>query len=472
MRFTIQRKLFYSHFIAVVLVSGSIGTFFYQSAVDMLFKRLQSRLMNSAAMISRAIDADNLVNIRASADVTIPSYQKNLQLIREFQAANDDIAFIYVMRKEGDKVVFVLDSDRSQEQALPGRIYTEEVPNLKKGFTILTADEKIACDEWGCFLSGYAPLKNGKGNYLLGIDMRADEVHQKFRDIRIAGIISLIFSIFLAYLFSWMLASRITRPIRLLVKRTNEIADGQFFGQVAINSRDEIGDLAKSFNIMSRCLNENNECTQQAMKDLEETKDSLENRVSERTARLADLNEQLRQEIEERKRAEATLEKAAATDYLTGLHNRRAMIALLEQEVKRIHRSGTDSSILLIDLDHFKDVNDNFGHETGDKVLINVAHMLRDILRDQDAVARWGGEELLILLPGTSISGAVAVAEKIRMRFVDHPFTIDDQQIRITASIGVCPMTRGMSTDECFRRADTALYQAKSKGRNQTVAAN
>lgn len=472
MLLTIQRKLFYSHFIAVVLVSGSIGTFFYHSAVSTLFSRLQGRLMNSAAIISRVIDANDLTDIRKPEDVAVPSYQKYLKLLREFQEANVDIAFIYVMRKEGDNIVFVIDSDRSEEQALPGRNYTADAPKLIHGFTNLIADKEIVCDEWGCFLSGYAPLKNGQGNYLVGIDMRADEVQRKFYNIRIAGIISLVFSIILAYLFSWMLASRITRPIRLLVKRTSEIADGMFVGEVAIDSPDEIGDLAKAFNVMSKCLIESNECTQHAMTDLKEARDTLENRVEERTARLAEVNEQLRLEIEEKKRAEAALEKAATTDYLTGLLNRRAMIALLDHEVKRVQRSGTDSSIILIDLDHFKDVNDNFGHETGDKVLVHVARTLGHMLRDQDIVARWGGEEILILLPDTSLEGAVAVAEKIRSRFADNPFRIDDQHIRITVSIGVCPMTKGISIDECFRRADTALYQAKSEGRNRTVAAD
>ncbi len=139
------------------------------------------------------------------------------------------------MRKGDDGVVFVIDSDTSPDQSLPGRKYTASVPNLHRGFTRLTADQKILCDEWGCFLSGYAPLKNGQGNYLIGIDLRADEVNRKFRAIRIAGIILLICSIILAYLFSRFLASRITRPIRLLVKRTREIADGVFVGRVDIN---------------------------------------------------------------------------------------------------------------------------------------------------------------------------------------------------------------------------------------------
>jgi diguanylate cyclase (GGDEF)-like protein len=471
MRLTIRQKLFYTHFLAVIMVSGSIGTFFYQSAVNNLFSSLQARLKNSAAIISRVIDAADLAGIRTSGDVGSQAYQKYLALLRAFEDANQDIAFIYVMRKTGDDIIFVIDSDSSPDQALPGRRYTADVPNMARGFTTLVADSDIACDEWGCFLSGYAPLKNGGGEYLVGIDMRADEVRRKFLDIRIAGAISLIFSIILAYLFSWWLAKRITRPIRLLVERTAEIADGVFAGRVESDTRDEIGELARAFNRMSSRLNESHQSNQQGMADLKDARISLERRVRERTAEIAEVNAQLLNEIEERKRVEEALAKAATTDYLTDLLNRRAMTIFLDHEVKRIQRSGTGSSVLLIDVDHFKDINDNFGHETGDKVLMDIARQLKALLRDQDVIARWGGEELLILLPETALTGAMQVAEKIRAGFADAPLTVGDQRIRVTVSIGVCPLTPEMTIDDCIRRADVALYQAKAGGRNRVVAA-
>ncbi len=471
MRFTIQKKLFYSHFLVIILVSGSIGTYFYHSAISTLFKQLQNRLMNSAALISRAMDANDIVDIKGPQDASLPAYQNYLKMLREFQTANKDIAFIYIMRKQGEDIVFVIDSDTSDAQAHPGKLYDVEVPNMKHGFENLTADSKITCDEWGCFLSGYAPLKNGKGQYLLGIDMRADDVQQKFRTIRIAGLVSLVLSFLLAYGFSKIQAARIIRPISLLVRRSSEIADGIFPGQVEVDTRDELSDLANAFNTMSNRLRKSHEHTQQAMNELQDARNSLETRVVERTARLAEVNEQLRQEIEERKRAEAALETAATTDYLTGMINRRAMISLLEQEFKRIKRSGEGSSIILIDLDHFKQVNDRFGHEMGDKLLMYVSQTLRNMLRDQDAVARWGGEEILILLPGTEKAGAKEVAEKIRLHFAENPAVIDDQKISMTASLGVCQMEREMSIDECFHRADKALYQAKTDGRNRTVMA-
>ena len=469
LRFTIQRKLFYSHFTAVILVSGSIGTFFYKSAVDSLFVNLQSRLRNSAALISRSIDARELVDIRNPADITRPVYLKYLKQLREYRSANEDIAFIYIMRREGENVVFVIDSDSSEEQALPGRVYDADAPNLVAGFSELKADQEILCDEWGCFLSGYAPLKNGNGSYLVGIDMRADEVRQKFSTIRLTGFISLLLSILLALMFSRILAARITRPIRLFVKRTAEIADGHFVGKVNIESKDELGDLAQAFSTMSDQLNKSHERTQKALHDFEDSQSNLEHRVVERTARLSELNDQLLAEIEERKRAEAALEKAATTDYLTQLHNRRSMISILNHEMGRIERSGKESSLIMLDLDEFKKVNDSFGHEAGDAVLIHMGKLLKNLVRKQDVIARWGGEELLIILPETDQEGAAAVAEKLRKAVADEPLAFFDHRIRVTVSMGVSHMGKGMSIDECIRRADKALYRAKSEGRNKTV---
>jgi len=468
-RFTIKRKLFYSHFIAVILVSGSIGTFFYKSAVDSLFANLQSRLRNSAALISRSIDANDLAEIRNPGDVTRPAYLKYLGQLREYRSANKDIAFIYVMRLEGKNVVFVIDSDSSAEQALPGRVYDADVPNLLAGFSELKADQEILCDEWGCFLSGYAPLKNGNGRYLVGIDMRADEVRQKFSTIRLTGLISLLLSILLAFVFSRVLAVRITRPIRLFVKRSAEIAEGHFVGKVNIESKDELGDLARAFNTMSDRLSQSHEGMQSALHDLEDSRSNLEHRVRERTARLAELNDQLLAEIEERKRAEAALEKAATTDYLTRLHNRRSMISILNHEMGRMERSGKESSLIMLDIDEFKKVNDNFGHEAGDAVLRHLGKLLKSLVRKQDVIARWGGEELLIMLPETEQEGAAAVAEKLRSTVADQPLEFYGQPIRVTISLGVSRMGKKMSMDECIRKADQALYRAKSEGRNKTV---
>ena len=472
MRLSIKNKLFLSHFLAIVLVSGSVGTFFYRTAADSLFDSLRARLRNSAALLSRALDARELEAIRTPADITLPAYQQGLRLLRDYRATNKDIAFLYVMRQERGRIHFVLDSDPTSGQALPGQPYDAPFPRLWEGFHAYSADDEIVRDQWGYFLSGYAPLKNGAGRYLVGLDMRADEVQRKFRTIRIAGLASLGVSIVLAWAFSWWLARRITRPVHTLVARAGEIAEGRLEGTVEDDGQqDEIGDLARAFNRMSARLAASRQETEGAMEKLRESYDTLEHRVRERTAELAAVNEDLRREIEGRVRVEQELAKAATTDFLTGLLNRLAMLRLLEQEMGRIQRTTAPFSLVLGDLDNFKTINDTFGHEAGDEVLIRVASILRDNLRAQDAVARWGGDELLMFLPETPPAGALEVARKILEAMSACSIEADGQRLEVRLSLGVSAIAPGMTVNDCLRLADRALYRAKSAGRNRVVAA-
>ncbi|MBP7865363.1 MAG: diguanylate cyclase [Acidobacteria bacterium] len=471
MRLSIQTKLFLSHFAAIVLVSGSVGTFFYKVAVDSLDDSLKARLQNSAAFLSQVLDARALEEIRGPGDAARPDYLENLRRLRELQATNPDIAFIYVMRLENDRVVFVLDSDTSREQALPGQPYDAPFPRLREGFRAYAVDDEITRDRWGYFLSGYAPLKNGNGRYLVGLDMRADEVQMKFQTIRITGAVSLCLSIALAWLFSLLLARRITRPIRRLVVRTGEIAEGRLEGEVETRAGDEVGDLAGAFNTMAARLAESRTETRQAMDKLKEAHDTLEQRVEERTAELAEVNADLRREIAERERAEKALAKAATTDFLTGLLNRPAVLALIEQEAERVKRGTPDFSLILADLDHFKEINDSHGHEAGDEVLLKFSRILRESVRGQDAVARWGGDEMLLFLPETPTNGAVAVARKVLTAVSETPLESGGQFFRLTVSLGVSTFRPGMTVTDCFRLADEALYRVKAGGRNGVAAA-
>jgi diguanylate cyclase (GGDEF)-like protein len=471
MRIPIQRRLLYSHFLAVVLVSGSIGTLFYRAALDSLYESLRVRLQNSAALLSRSIDARELEEIRAPLDIERPAYRRYLELLREYQSSNEDIAFIYVMRLQGEEVIFVLDSDASSEQALPGTVFYEEAPRLRAGFSSVAADDEITSDRWGSFLSGYAPLKNGEGRYLVGLDMRADEVDRKLSRLRVAGVGSLGLSIVLAYAFSSFMARRITRPVHLVTTRSREIAAGVLEGEVEVRSGDELEELANAVNTMSLRLRESHERTQGALFELAEARDSLELRVEERTARLAQVNERLTREMGEREKAEEALARAATTDYLTGLTNRRAMLQRLEEETARAQRSGRPFTILLADLDRFKQINDRYGHETGDHALVAIADLLRAMVRKQDLVARWGGEELLVFLPETPLAGGLEVAEKIRAGLADQPHCVLGRELVVTISVGVAEVSGEVSITEAVRAADAALYRAKAAGRNRVESA-
>lgn len=166
------------------------------------------------------------------------------------------------------------------------------------------------------------------------------------------------------------------------------------------------------------------------------------------------------------------LELLATKDFLTGLSNRRDFLERAGQEEKRFKRIGRPFSLILLDIDHFKKVNDTFGHACGDKVLINVSRTLEDSLRAQDILARWGGEEFICLLPETGGDGVKSAAEKIRTDLKSHGHACSDGDVSITVTLGVCVYDGSCTIAECIRRADDALYKGKNRGRNQVVFAN
>jgi len=204
---------------------------------------------------------------------------------------------------------------------------------------------------------------------------------------------------------------------------------------------------------------------------LQQARDLLELRVAERTQDLMDVNERLLHEVAERARAEELLAQAARSDPLTGLMNRRAMLEHLEYQAARFQRNQVPFSLLLGDLDLFKSINDTFGHDAGDQALIQTTHFLVHGIRTQDLVARWGGEEFLILLPDTDLEGALVVAEALRKGVAAKAVVVGDKRLHLTLSIGVASYGLHQSISQCIKAADRALYEGKLQGRNRVVAA-
>ena len=167
----------------------------------------------------------------------------------------------------------------------------------------------------------------------------------------------------------------------------------------------------------------------------------------------------------------ARLEQLAQTDPLTQLLNRRALTERISAEMERALRYDATLALLMIDLDHFKKVNDSYGHLVGDDVLRDVGQLLLETIRGSDIVARYGGEEFLMLLPETDDTGAEAFAERIRLAVQQHPFNggAGGTALALTASIGVAvyPAARIESVEDLLARADAALYRAKADGRNR-----
>ncbi len=181
---------------------------------------------------------------------------------------------------------------------------------------------------------------------------------------------------------------------------------------------------------------------------------------------------QLKTLQDELRRSNRLLLELAQTDPLTRLCNRRSLTEMLENELNRCQRNATPCSLIMADIDHFKQVNDQYGHQAGDDVLVTVADLLREQLRPYDLAARYGGEEFCLVLPETSLTQAEEVAERIRKRVENYTFKGATADLHLTISLGVATLSgeSEQSENKLIRLADEALYLAKNNGRNRVEA--
>ena len=243
------------------------------------------------------------------------------------------------------------------------------------------------------------------------------------------------------------------------------VFEGMLEGQVdeirsVVNSKNDLGELGHS-------ITEHLGLIIQAMHAFSSEENGRE---AELTQQLSDMQLKLDEMEKLAEAAQHAIEeqrRKAMHDALTGLPNREAYQQRLEQEVQRIKRYGGKLSLMVCDVDLFKRINDSYGHLAGDKVLKIIAKSLQKNLRDSDFIARFGGEEFVVLMPETSTSEAKIVAEKLRTKIEESPFNFKKEPVQITVSFGISEFAKGESADEVFSRADKALYVAKDKGRNQ-----
>lgn len=180
--------------------------------------------------------------------------------------------------------------------------------------------------------------------------------------------------------------------------------------------------------------------------------------------RIKQLQDELRERMHE-------LDLLASTDPLTGLYNRRFFFQRMEEELSRANRTGNPICLAYIDIDHFKLINDTYGHQAGDAILMQASQIMTHLLRRSDVLGRIGGEEFLILLPDTNGAGGERIAERLRQRVEEASFVFEETVIDVTISIGVYHATDPLvlGVDELVQRADAALYAAKQGGRNRIV---
>ena len=189
-------------------------------------------------------------------------------------------------------------------------------------------------------------------------------------------------------------------------------------------------------------------------------------RQLQKIVKISDHYQQMLQELND------TLRIASTQDTLTGLFNRRFMLDRLQNEAALTKRRNNTFSLLLVDVDHFKKINDNFGHDAGDKALVAIANALTLALRASDVCARWGGEEFLILLLDTNEADSVEIANRLRRAVCTLSFPEVAPDIHITVSIGLAEHRANNSLEAAIKRADVALYAAKAGGRNRVCRAS
>ena len=226
--------------------------------------------------------------------------------------------------------------------------------------------------------------------------------------------------------------------------------------------------LVVRLNRAARNAQRNESAQIKANKELQELQTVLEERVEHRTTELDFSNQQLMVQLERINSLKAILQQEAIHDSLTGLFNRRHLDEILPIELARSKRANTPLTILMLDIDHFKNINDTYGHQVGDAVLQSMGNTLKTNVRAGDIVCRYGGEEFILVFPGMQAADGQARAEKLRMMIESQMISAKDQLIGVTLSIGgsVYPKD-GNSGDELISQADLALYRAKQNGRNR-----
>jgi len=240
----------------------------------------------------------------------------------------------------------------------------------------------------------------------------------------------------------WYIARYISSPIVELIDLSRRMTTTELKSN-ALKFHNEISNLKDTFTIMKKSIeNKNNE--------LLKNKEDLEKQIDIRTRELKLL---------------------ASTDELTNLHNRRYFLDTAKGILELAKREPTELSILMIDIDSFKNINDTYGHDFGDKVIVHVSKILQELVRITDCVCRWGGEEFVVLLPGTSSMRAILTAEKIRSGIEESALKYNDKEVVVTVSIGISDINFKYSTkfEYFLHNADLALYEAKRDGRNKVV---
>jgi diguanylate cyclase (GGDEF)-like protein/putative nucleotidyltransferase with HDIG domain len=437
MRFGTKLAIFF--WVCTISITALTVSLLYRESVSAIRKEAQANLASTALSASRLVDADIHSKIKDATDEAGKHYHVIQWRLRRFRELNPKIRHIYTLVRSSkpDELKFIVDVGVNPpllaHVGCPWDV--TDRPDVNNAFRRATTDPVIRRDKWGTWLSGYAPVRDSEGRTvaIVGLDMSADQLLRAEDTIRLSGVLAVLTAFVLATVLSLALSAKISKPIMQLTDATRQIADGNLDYTISIESNDEIGSLASSLNRMVASLRE----------------------------------------------SQAGLLKRANTDGLTAMYNHRYFHERLGQELKRAIRYNRPLSLLMMDLDGFKVVNDNLGHPAGDAILRNFATVLASEIRDIDIAARYGGDEFAVILPETGIEEAVQIAERIRATVDERAHLTDgdsgeaggaghsNSDWKITLSVGVaeCP-THARQRDALVAAADIAMYHAKNVSQN------
>ncbi len=399
------------------LLAG-VGYYFYQSSL-LSFQTAINYKFNQMASIIQAKSEISAVVIPVNDYVMFnhPDEEKNYRVLSE-RIASRLIELETLFAEENAR--------QSQVYVSVLRAVNKEWENLDKLARVIFSAEDDHSDKKPRLLDEFNNRLYIIINYMTNLHQL---LHQNIKDIDaklqtqqkiilVLIFLSILLALAGAFGFIFLFIQQVLKPIKILEAGTIEFGKGNLKKRITLKTENELGRLAQAFNIMAD-----------------------------------------------------EMEKLATQDALTGLLNRRAFFRELETDLYRSMRYQRHSSLLFLDIDHFKRVNDNYGHQTGDRTLTEIARLLKKELRVPDRIARYGGEEIAILLPETNEAQAQIIAERLRKKIEQHEFsTTSGEPFHITTSIGIAIYPGDAASPEnLVSCADQALYQAKNEGRNRVV---